>query len=91
MTVYYKMRQMLLQHATCVLLRNATEVYYKMRQVFYFKMQQLYYKMRRFITKCDSYYKMRRLLLIATLQESQLRNKEREIWWSFGLKINLSL
>ena len=41
MTVYYKMRQMLLQNATAILLQNATEIYYKMRQVFYYKMRQL--------------------------------------------------
>ena len=55
MTVYYKMRQMLLQNATAILLQNATEVYYKMCQVFYYKMRQFYYKMRR-------------LLQIATIQ-----------------------
>ena len=60
MTVYYKLRQMLLQNATDILLQNATKVYYKMRQVFYYKMQQFYYKIRRllqnatFITNCDS-------------------------------------
>ena len=35
MTVYYTMRQILLQNATTILLQNATEVYYKMCQVFY--------------------------------------------------------
>ena len=60
MTLYYKMRQILLQNATAILLQNATEVYYKMRQVFYYKMRQFYYKMRQllqnamFITNCDS-------------------------------------
>ena len=46
MTLYYKMRQILLQNATAILLQNATEVCYKMRQVFYYKMWQFYYKMR---------------------------------------------
>ena len=60
MTVYYKMRQMLLQNVTAILLQNATEVYYKMRQDFYWKMRQFYYKMRQllqnatFIRSCDS-------------------------------------
>ena len=31
MTAYYKMRQILSQNATAILLQNATEVYYKMR------------------------------------------------------------
>ena len=52
MTVYYKMRQILLQNATPILLQNATEVYYKMHQVFITKCDS-------FITKCDSYYKFR--------------------------------
>ena len=34
MTVYYKMRQILLQNATAILSKNATGVYYKMCQVF---------------------------------------------------------
>ena len=50
MTLYHKMRKILLQNATAILLQNVTEVYYKMR--------------RFFISKCDSYYKMRRLLQI---------------------------
>ena len=37
-TIYYKMRQALLQSGTAILLQNATEVYYKMFQVFYYKM-----------------------------------------------------
>ena len=60
MTVYYKIRQMLLQNVTAVLLQNATEVYYKISQVFCYKMQPFYYKMRHllqiatFITNSDS-------------------------------------
>ena len=50
MTLYHKMRKILLQNATAILLQNVTEVYYKMR--------------RFFISKCDSYYKMRRSLQI---------------------------
>ena len=49
MAVYHKMRQMLLQNTTAILLQNATEVYYTMRQVFYYKMRQFYYKMRRLL------------------------------------------
>ena len=58
MTLYYKMRQMLLQNATVFLLPNATKVYYKMRQVFYYKIRQFRYKMGQllqnaaFIIKC---------------------------------------
>ena len=52
MTLYYKIRQILLQNATVILLQNATEVYYKMRQ-FYYKMRQLL-QITTFITNCDS-------------------------------------
>ena len=45
MTLYYKIRQTLLQ--------NATEAYYKMRQVFYYKMRQLLQNAT-FITNYDS-------------------------------------
>ena len=54
-------------------------VYYKMRQLFYYKMQQKFIakcvrffitKCDSFNTKCDSYYKMRCLLQIATGQAS---------------------
>ena len=71
MTVYYKMRQMLLQNASGFLLQNATEVYYKMPQVFYYKVRQFYYEMRQLlenatillqnataVTKSDVYYKL---------------------------------
>ena len=32
--VYYKMRQVILQNATAILVENAIKVYHKMRQVF---------------------------------------------------------
>ena len=56
MTVYFKMRQVLLQ--------NATKVYYKIRQVFYYKMRQLLQivmillQNAEVIMKCDVYYKL---------------------------------
>ena len=58
MTLYYKMRQILLKNATVFLLPNATKVYYKMCQVFYYKIRQFRYKMGQllqnatFIIKC---------------------------------------
>ena len=61
MTVYYKMRQILLQNATAILLQNTTEVYYKMRQVCYDNVTFIT-RCDNFITKCDSYYKLWRLL-----------------------------
>ena len=60
MTVYYKMRHILLQKTRAILLPNVTEVYYKMHQVFHYNMRQFYYKMRQllqnapFITNCES-------------------------------------
>ena len=47
MTLYYKIRQILLQNATAMLLQNGIKVCYKMHQVFYYKMWQFYYKMWR--------------------------------------------
>ena len=58
MKVYYKMRQILLQHATVFLLQNATEIYQKNRQ-FYNKIRQLLQNVTillqnaTVITKCD--------------------------------------
>ena len=63
MTVHYKMRQMLLQNTTAILLQNATEVYYKMRADFYLQNSTVLLqtasaitKCDYFITICDSYY-----------------------------------
>ena len=52
MTLYYKMRQILLQNATAVLLQNAIVIT----------------NWDNFITKCDSHYTFRRLLQTATVQ-----------------------
>ena len=59
-TLYCKMRQILLQNATAVLSQSVTEVYYEMRQFFCYEVRQFYYKMRQllqnatFITIFDS-------------------------------------
>ena len=53
MTVYYKIRQILLQNATAILLQNTTKVYDKTRQVFYHKMRQLV-ENATIIINCDS-------------------------------------
>ena len=65
----------LLQNSTAILLQNATKVYYKMRQVFFSQNATVLLQNATvitngdyFITKCDSYYKMRGLLQIATVQ-----------------------
>ena len=54
MTVYYKMRQILLQNTTAILLQKATELYYKLRQVFYYKSDSLFQNVT-VITKCDAF------------------------------------
>ena len=59
MTVYYKMRQILLQNALGFLLQNVTVLLQNATVVT---------KCDDFITKCDSYCKMRRLLQFATVQ-----------------------
>ena len=66
-TVYYKMRQILSQYATAILLQNATEVYYKIRQIFLLQNATVITNCDNFITKCSSYYNMPRLLQIATV------------------------
>ena len=46
---YYKMQQILLQNETAILLQNTIEVYYKMCQDFNYKMRHCYYKMQRLL------------------------------------------
>ena len=70
---YYKVRQLFLLQSTMV-------CYYKVRQLFYYKVRQVLLsfitkcesatgitKCDNFITKCDRYYKVRRLLQSATV------------------------
>ena len=52
MTLYYKMKQILLHNTTIILLQNTTKAYYKRRQRFYYKMRQLLQNVT-IITKCD--------------------------------------
>ena len=57
MTVYYKMRQILLQNATATLPQNATDVYYKIRQVL--QIATILLQNVTVITKYGVYYKLR--------------------------------
>ena len=59
MTVYYKMRQILLQNATAILLENASG--------FLLQNATIITNCDDFITTCDSCYKMRSLLQIASV------------------------
>ena len=59
MTVYYKMRQILLQNMTAILLQNTTV---------FLQNATVITKCDYFITKCKSYFKMRGLLQIATVK-----------------------
>ena len=99
MTVYYKMRQILLQNATAILLQNATEVYYKICQVFFYKMRQFYYKIRQLlqiamtvlqnatvITKCDVYYKLQQYKDIFLLYEFFIQYFSGELPFIFTFK-----
>ena len=61
MTVYYKMRQILLQDPTAILLQNATVL---------LQNATIITNCDNAIIKCDSYYKMRCLLQIARVQRS---------------------
>ena len=57
MIAYYKMRQILLQYTTAILLQNGTEVYFKMRQLL--QIATILLQNAAVITKCDVYYKLR--------------------------------
>ena len=60
-TLYYKVQQILLQNATAVLFQNVTKVRYKMRK-FFLEIATFITKCIDFITKCNSYCKLGRLL-----------------------------
>ena len=66
MTVYYKMRQILLQNATAILLQNASGFLLQNATVL-LENATVITKCGNFITKCDSYYKVRCLLQTATV------------------------
>ena len=53
MTLYYKMRQILLQNATAILLQNASGSLLQILRQFYYKMRQSLQNAT-FITNCDS-------------------------------------
>ena len=65
MILRYKMRQILFQNVTAMLLQNTAKLYYKMRQVLYEKMRLLLQivtvllQNAIFTTISDIYYKMR--------------------------------
>ena len=61
MTVYYKMRHILLQNKTAILFQNVTEVYYKMRHSL--QNETILLQNAIVITKCDVYYKLRQYKL----------------------------
>ena len=72
---YYKVRQLFL-------LQRAMICYYKVRRLFYYKVRQVLLqsatditKCDNFITKCDRYYKVRRLLQNATVQTALYKGK----------------
>ena len=67
MTVYYKMRQIYLQNATAILLRNALGFLLQNVTVL-LQNATVFTNYNDFITKCNSYFKMQRLLQIATVQ-----------------------
>ena len=70
---YYKVRQLFL-------LQSAMVCYYKVRPLFYYKVRQVLLqsatgitKCDNFITKCDRYYKVRRLLQSATAHDDTFK------------------
>ena len=61
MTVYYKIRQILLQNATAILLQNATIFLLQNAKVL-LQNATVITNCEDFFTKCDSCYKMRHIL-----------------------------
>ena len=79
MTVYYKIQQILLQNATTILLQYYLQKCDRslLQNALGFLLQNATFSLQNataitncndFITKCDSYYKIQRLLQIATVQ-----------------------
>ena len=66
MTVYYKMRQIFLQNAAAILLQNASGFLLQNETVL-LQNATVISSCDNFITKCGSYYKMRRILQIVTV------------------------
>ena len=73
MTLYYKIRQTLLQIATAILLQNATKVYYKCNS---------------FVTESESYYKIQCLLQNVLVQPSTLLTKPNRMKPNLFQRIN---
>ena len=73
MTLYYQIRQTLLQNVTAILLQNSTKVYYKCNS---------------FVTKCDSYYKIQRLLQNGLVQPLTLLTKPNRMKPNLFQRIN---
>ena len=67
MTVYYKMRQMSLQNATAILLQKRERSLLQSALGFLYQNETVLLQNATVITKCDSYYKIRRLLQISTV------------------------
>ena len=67
MEVYYKMREILLQNVTIILLQNASGFLLQIATVLV-QNATVITKCNDFATKSNSYYKMRHLLQIATVQ-----------------------
>ena len=64
---YYKMWQQFYYGMRQKFITNSVRFFFYKMQPFYYKMWQLFTNCDDFIIKCDSYYKMRRLLQITTL------------------------
>ena len=69
MTLCYKIGQIVLQNATAILLQDATAILLQNASGFLLQNATVITNCNDFITKCGSYYKMRRLLQIATVQK----------------------
>ena len=66
-TKYYRVKQIILQNGTAMLLQNMTKVHYKTCQIYYSKMQRFYYKLLQLLENASTllqnvslYYQMSR-------------------------------
>ena len=88
--VYYKVRQLLLQSATAFFITNCDGLLSQSATAFLLQSATGITKCDNFITKCDRYYKVRRLLQSATVQKyKSIRScKGKFINWKFKGNVN---
>ena len=87
---YHKMRhKFVIQNAFGFLLQNVSGFYYKMHfATVLLQNNTVFTNCNDYITKCDSYYKMRRLLQIAAVQNADVLNSNFLVFFFQNLNFN---